>query len=96
MLDADGHIKLVDFGLCRDDLRNYNPMEMTYCGTKEYMAPEVYNREKYNRTADWWALGALAYDMIAGMIENMVFIISSKIIFNVLSLSNSKIKLRRF
>ncbi len=66
MLDAEGHVKLIDFGLARDDVRGEEPANMTFCGTKEYMAPEVYFRKPYNRAADWWSLGAVAYDMIAG------------------------------
>ncbi len=66
MLDADGHCKLIDFGLARDDAVGDQPRAMTFCGTKEYMAPEVYFRKPYNRAVDWWSLGAIGYDMIAG------------------------------
>ena len=67
MIDAEGHTKLIDFGLARDGIKDVNtPVRMTYCGTKEYMAPEVYHRQPYCATADWWSLGAVAYDMIVG------------------------------
>ncbi len=66
MLDNEGHCKLIDFGLARDDIRTEEPVNMTFCGTKEYMAPEVFARQPYNKAADWWSLGAVGYDMIAG------------------------------
>ncbi len=62
MLAADGHVKLIDFGLCRE--RFVSSRRATYCGTKEYMAPEVYHRTKYGLPADWWSFGALSYDMV--------------------------------
>jgi len=57
LLDADGHISLTDFGLSKlplDDQKAYS-----FCGTVEYMAPEVVNRKGHSFAADWWSLGVL-------------------------------------
>lgn len=57
LLDADGHISLTDFGLCKealDDQKAYS-----FCGTVEYMAPEVVNRRGHTTAADWWSFGVL-------------------------------------
>lgn len=57
MLDADGHISLTDFGLSKlplDDQKAYS-----FCGTVEYMAPEVVNRKGHSFVADWWSFGVL-------------------------------------
>ncbi len=66
MLDRGGHIKLIDFGLARGRVHTHAPMRMTMCGTREYMAPEVSGGYPYNREADWWTMGALAYEMMTG------------------------------
>ncbi|KAI6214598.1 hypothetical protein M3Y94_00287300 [Aphelenchoides besseyi] len=65
MLDAAGHVKLTDFGLCKesilDDTKTY-----TFCGTVEYMSPEVVLRTGHGRATDWWSLGTVMYDMLVG------------------------------
>lgn len=65
LLAADGHVKLTDFGLCKQDVQ---PEEraLTFCGTVEYMAPEVIRQRGHNKEVDWWSLGTLMYDMING------------------------------
>ncbi|EGD73155.1 AGC/RSK/P70 protein kinase [Salpingoeca rosetta] len=65
MLTSDGHIKLTDFGMCKQ-LEAKNVKTNTFCGTLEYMAPEVITAEGHNCAADWWSLGALTYDILAG------------------------------
>lgn len=68
LLDADGHIVLTDFGLCKDGLREKDTTN-TFCGTPEYLAPEVLKKEAYDRCVDWWCLGAVVYEMIYGLVR---------------------------
>uniref|UniRef100_A0A2P2HX76 non-specific serine/threonine protein kinase n=1 Tax=Hirondellea gigas TaxID=1518452 RepID=A0A2P2HX76_9CRUS len=66
LLDSHGHVKLTDFGLCKEKI-GYDGMKAhTFCGTIEYMAPEVILRRGHDHSADWWSLGALMYDMMTG------------------------------
>ena len=63
LIDADGHLKLTDFGLSkfsRDDLT------YTVCGTALYVAPEVLYKNGHNKTIDFWSLGILIYEMFTG------------------------------
>ena len=59
LLDADGHISLTDFGLSKQPLEEPTPKTYSFCGTVEYMAPEVVNRKGHSFAADWWSFGVL-------------------------------------
>uniref|UniRef100_A0A7N4NXN1 non-specific serine/threonine protein kinase n=1 Tax=Sarcophilus harrisii TaxID=9305 RepID=A0A7N4NXN1_SARHA len=65
MLDKDGHIKITDFGLCKEGITDGATMK-TFCGTPEYLAPEVLEDNDYGRAVDWWGLGVVMYEMTCG------------------------------
>ncbi|XP_064858719.1 ribosomal protein S6 kinase alpha-2 isoform X1 [Oncorhynchus nerka] len=86
LLDEEGHIKITDFGLSKEatdqDKRAYS-----FCGTIEYMAPEVVNRRGHTQSADWWSFGVLMFEMLTGSLpfqgkdrkETMVLILKAKL-----------------
>ncbi|XP_055300161.1 protein kinase C-like [Sitodiplosis mosellana] len=65
LLDQEGHCKLADFGLCKEGMID-GCTTPTFCGTPNYMAPEILQRLEYGLSVDWWALGVLMYKMMAG------------------------------
>jgi len=65
LLDRNGHIKMVDFGLCKDEIFG-NKMTNTFCGTPSYLPPEVICNMKYGRAVDWWGLGVVIYELLTG------------------------------
>eukprot|EP00903_Cladosiphon_okamuranus_P014163 g13162.t1 len=67
LLDADGHIKLGDFGLAKDNVSDSTFGAQSVCGTPEYMAPEVINKAGHGTAVDWWGLGMLMYEMLTGL-----------------------------
>ena len=64
LLRADGHVCLTDFGLAKEV--GDNSQVRTLCGTSEYMAPEMLLRNGYTKAVDWWSLGALFFEILAG------------------------------
>jgi serine/threonine protein kinase len=62
LIDKDGHVKITDFGFAKE----VNDRTYTLCGTPEYLAPEIIQSKGHNKNVDWWALGVLIFEMLAG------------------------------
>ena len=64
LLNEDGYIQLTDFGLAK--IIEPEAQARSYCGTLEYMAPEILRDQGHSFQVDWWALGIITYEMIVG------------------------------
>uniref|UniRef100_A0A8D0H904 protein kinase C n=1 Tax=Sphenodon punctatus TaxID=8508 RepID=A0A8D0H904_SPHPU len=65
LLDAEGFVKIADFGLCKEGM-GFGDRTSTFCGTPEFLAPEVLTDTSYTRAVDWWGLGILIFEMLVG------------------------------
>ncbi|PRP82924.1 hypothetical protein PROFUN_06701 [Planoprotostelium fungivorum] len=66
LLDMNGHVCLTDFGMCKENL-GWGNQTHTFCGSPEYLAPEILLGKGYTFAVDWWAFGTLLYEMLCGM-----------------------------
>ena len=66
LLDNTGHVKITDFGLCKENINDHCSAH-SFCGTPEYLAPEILKKIGHGKAADWWTLGALIYEMLCGV-----------------------------
>ena len=62
-----GYIKIIDYGLAKKLDETEEEEATTYCGTPEYLAPEMVSRTGHDKSVDWWAIGVLMYEMLFGM-----------------------------
>ncbi|RWS31356.1 serine/threonine-protein kinase N2-like protein [Leptotrombidium deliense] len=65
LLDSEGYVKIADFGLCKEGI-GYGDKTGTFCGTPEFLAPEVLTETLYTRAVDWWGVGVLIFEMLVG------------------------------
>ncbi|XP_038820169.1 serine/threonine-protein kinase N2 [Salvelinus namaycush] len=65
LLDTEGYVKIADFGLCKEGM-GFRDRTSTFCGTPEFLAPEVLTETSYTRAVDWWGLGVLVFEMLVG------------------------------
>lgn len=72
LLDREGYVKLADFGLCKENM-GANDRTSTFCGTPEFLAPEVLTEASYTRAVDWWGLGVLIFEMLVGEVRIFFF-----------------------
>ena len=66
LIDSEGHIRLTDFGLSKGGLDMSDGRTESFCGTTEYLAPEIINSKTYGYSVDWYSLGLVIYEMLSG------------------------------
>ena len=65
LIGKDGYLKIVDFGLSKSGMSN-GKWSYTFCGTPEYISPEILLGLGHDKTVDWWSLGAIFFEMLMG------------------------------
>uniref|UniRef100_A0A668AZI4 Ribosomal protein S6 kinase n=1 Tax=Myripristis murdjan TaxID=586833 RepID=A0A668AZI4_9TELE len=67
LLDSEGHVVLTDFGLSKEFLEEEKERTYSFCGTIEYMAPEIIRgKSGHGKSVDWWSLGILMFELLTG------------------------------
>jgi len=67
LLNHEGHVIITDFGLSKEGMEDPESTTKTFCGTPEYLAPEIIKGERYTKAVDWWSLGTLLFEMMNGL-----------------------------
>jgi len=65
LIDQDGYLKIIDYGLAK--MLDDEQQTTSFCGTPEYLAPEMVTQAGHDKSVDWWALGVLIYEMLIGV-----------------------------
>ena len=73
LLDTEGYVKIADFGLCKEGM-GYGDRTGTFCGTPEFLAPEVLTETSYTRAVDWWGLGVLVSLIVSEFKQTFLWI----------------------
>ena len=86
VLNNNGYIKITDFGLAKDNIGDDSDLTQTFCGTPEYLAPEIIRGDRYGKSVDVWCIGILLYEMLYGFVKinfliyfSLLFMIKIKI-----------------
>ena len=69
LVDGDGHLRVTDFGLSKDGVKGDGKEggTSTFCGTPEYLAPEILANKGHGKAVDWWSFGTLVFEMLKGL-----------------------------
>lgn len=90
LIGYDGYIRLADFGLSRSDIKD--KLATSICGTREYLAPEVLNRNGYDQSCDWWSFGCLIHEMLTGETPFLKYCTSEDSLFNAIISKDPNLK----
>ncbi len=66
VLDSEGHIKLIDFGLAKEGVDHSQKGGRSFCGSLAYLAPEMIKKSGHGKAIDWYSLGVIFYEMLTG------------------------------
>ena len=66
MINDDGHLKLIDFGLSKEGIFNYNGGGQSFCGSLNYLSPEMVLKKGYGKAIDWYSLGVVIHELLTG------------------------------
>lgn len=67
LVDAEGHLRITDFGLVKQNMDTSESTTSTFCGTPEYIAPEMLQGKAYSKAVDWWSFGILVFELLRGL-----------------------------
>lgn len=95
LLDTEGYVKIADFGLCKEGM-GFGDRTGTFCGTPEFLAPEVLTETSYTRTVDWWGLGVLIFEMLVGEVIFFTFLQKTMILWRCFSHRSLEMMKKKF
>lgn len=65
LIGSDGYAKITDFGLSKESITGNNAT--SFCGTPEYLSPEILSKKGHGKSTDWWSFGCIVYEMLSGL-----------------------------